>query len=222
MSGIAELSDVNVRHGHARRGSTSPTFQLWCSMRRRCNSPTDIHYYLYGGRGIAVCDRWLGKDGFANFLADMGEKPDGMTLDRIDGDGNYEPGNCRWATRQEQARNRRGAKLSREDVGVIRAAIALGRGTREIAAEWGVHYSTVARIKTGSLWGHVTGHAAPAVQRREGYKTMKQDSARYRWLRADAAGMLLRDLWEIEPANTFDERQRQLDQAIDNEIGEKA
>lgn len=63
----------------------------------------------YADRGITVCERWLGKDGFANFLSDMGERPAGMTLDRVNNDGNYEPSNCRWATSSQQQRNKRPA-----------------------------------------------------------------------------------------------------------------
>lgn len=71
-------------------------------MRDRCNYPTNGNYEWYGGRGISVCDRWAE---FSEFLADMGERPEGKTLDRIDPDGNYEPNNCRWATPKEQRNN---------------------------------------------------------------------------------------------------------------------
>jgi hypothetical protein len=103
---------VNVPHGHARNRKDSPgygtgTYHSWQQMKDRCLNPKTKHWKHYGGRGIKVCARWAGPDSFKNFLADMGEKPPGLTIDRVNNDGNYEPGNCRWATRKQQSQNRR-------------------------------------------------------------------------------------------------------------------
>jgi hypothetical protein len=81
------------------------TYVRWTAMKQRCYDLNFKQYDDYGGRGITVCDRW--NYSFENFLEDMGECPEGLTLDRIDNDGNYEPGNCRWITRQEQNLNKR-------------------------------------------------------------------------------------------------------------------
>jgi hypothetical protein len=84
--------------------SGTPTHSSWKSMRNRCNNPTNGSYRYYGERGIKVCDRW---SSFKNFYSDMGERPPGTTIDRIDSDGDYEPSNCKWSTNQEQYETRR-------------------------------------------------------------------------------------------------------------------
>lgn len=84
--------------------SKGPSFWSWRAMLKRCLNTTHKDYHIYGGRGVTVCESWMR---FENFLADMGQRPDGLTLDRIDPYGNYEPQNCRWATPKEQAANKR-------------------------------------------------------------------------------------------------------------------
>lgn len=97
-------------HGHTTGGKTSTEYRIWSGMIQRCVNPKVRCFYRYGGRGVTVCDRWNPRNGgsFQNFLQDMGLRPKNKTLDRWpDPFGNYEPGNVRWATASEQARNRR-------------------------------------------------------------------------------------------------------------------
>jgi len=114
-----------IKHGHTRGYSTSPTYNSWKGMVQRCANATSSDFSRYGGRGIAVCRRWLR---FENFLRDMGERPKGTTLDRKCNSGNYCKSNCRWVTQLEQANNRRDNTY-----------LTVG-GTRMSIADWGRKY----------------------------------------------------------------------------------
>lgn len=101
------------RHGHA-KGGISPTYVSWQAMLHRCYHTQHTNYRYYGAKGIRVCQRW--RHSFADFLADVGERPHGTTLDRIDGTKGYKPGNVRWASAQQQADNRRNRKYRVTDI----------------------------------------------------------------------------------------------------------
>lgn len=99
----SRLPGGQTKHGHSKRGNMTRTYRAWARMRQRCLNEKDKDYPNYGGRGIQIHPSW---ELFSNFLTDMGECPDRLELDRINYNGNYEPANCRWATEQEQSRNR--------------------------------------------------------------------------------------------------------------------
>jgi hypothetical protein len=134
------------RHGHA----GSPTYKSWQGMKRRCYVPHCADYPNYGGRGIVVCERW---HAFENFLADMGERPGrGLSIERVDNDGDYEPGNCRWATKLDQCRNRRYVRLSVEIAEAIRSARRSGHTLARLATDFGISQSHASRVVRGEVW----------------------------------------------------------------------
>lgn len=100
-----------IIHGEASPGAETTEYRSWSSMMSRCNNPNHDSWASYGGRGIGVCDRWRS---YRNFLADMGRKPTAAhSIERVDVNGNYDPANCRWATKKEQVANRRPFKTGR-------------------------------------------------------------------------------------------------------------
>jgi hypothetical protein len=105
MNQQSDKKHSQYRHGHAGKGSSTPEYNVWCGIKQRCLDEKSEVYPKYGRRGITICERW--NDDFKNFLEDMGPRPPNTSLDRIDNDKGYDKENCRWATKTQQAQNRR-------------------------------------------------------------------------------------------------------------------
>lgn len=138
-------------HGQVNTGA----YRSWYAMKQRCLNPNNRSYASYGARGITVCERWMD---FRDFFADMGPRPDGMSIERLDSNGNYEPGNCCWATTPEQNANRvqqgrsnARRKLTQEGVDWIRAG-GDGLTHAAMAARLGVSRGTVSHVVQGRTW----------------------------------------------------------------------
>jgi hypothetical protein len=136
-----------IRHGMHKH----PLYNIWKGMRRRCTVETDRAWDNYGGRGITVCPQWNEEDGIHQFINDMGERPPGYTLERIDNDGPYSPENCEWRTMSEQKQNTRRSRYIEHD------------GLRLTLSEWarrlGVSkYRTRRRFMLGQSIGDLIGH----------------------------------------------------------------
>lgn len=146
----SDRSVAHTRHGHASREvhgkKNSPTYNSWLSMKDRCIRK---RHHSSGYENVTVCDRWLS---FDSFLADMGERPNGATLDRVDSSGNYEPSNCRWATPREQARNTRHNVLTIESATLVAVDRLKGTSCREIASKYGISESLPREIVKGRCW----------------------------------------------------------------------
>lgn len=147
--------EINSERATKHGASGTPAYKAWHAMIQRCTNPKNHKWHRYGGRGITVCERWLS---YEAFLEDMGPRPPGMTIDRCENDGNYEPGNCRWATQPQQARNRSTNRF----VLVDGEALTVSEASRRL----GPNRSTVGRrIREG--WQPDNAANAPLNSRRE-------------------------------------------------------
>ena len=146
-SGNKNRGPMHNRYKHGMTGT--PTYKSWSGMKRRCYVENSTDYKNYGARGIVVCDRW---HKFENFLADMGEAPTGMSIERINNDGNYEPSNCRWANKTDQSRNRRYVKLDHETALAIINDRKSGKTWQWLADRYGISSSHARRVALKESW----------------------------------------------------------------------
>lgn len=137
------------RNGATRDGKQTRTYRIWSGMKKRCFNHNCKSFKYYGARGISVCDRWME---YKNFLSDMGEAPEGMTLERSNNNRGYEPGNCRWATKTEQARNKRNVVLNEVIAAEIRSLYGHGMTQADISRITGVSSASVSNIVLGKQW----------------------------------------------------------------------
>ena len=152
-------SKAHTVHGHTVGRKYSPTYHSWQAMLARTRYPERDVDQKHVGRGIIMDDRWFS---FENFLEDMGERPAGTTLDRIDNNGGYDADNCRWATPRTQARNRRNARLTYETAFAACLGMLAGRTAKEIAAEIGCSESLPREVLKGRCWPDASAAAHEA------------------------------------------------------------
>jgi len=155
----ARANGTSYQGTHRLSHGRHPLYGTWCNMMTRCYNPSYSGWDNYGGRGITVCRRWHDPALFIQDIEQLiGPRPPGLTLDRINNNRGYEPGNVRWASRTEQNRNsrlKRDAKLDAGKVLEIKRRLAAGETGRSIASGLGVSAATVSLIKTGKYWRSV-------------------------------------------------------------------
>lgn len=139
-----------VGRGKVTRRQVKAEYEAWRAMKKRCLLPKHPFYKDYGGRGIRVCDRWL--TSFDHFYADLGPRPKGYWLERLDNDGDYSPENCAWVLAKENTRNRRSAKLVKEQAEEIRTRYLAGEPGKDLAVEFGISRSMVSMICNRKVW----------------------------------------------------------------------
>jgi len=154
---LKRYGDINFTKIEKHGMTDTVEYQTWCNIKRRCYAPSNNRYHLYGGRGITVCDRW--RNSFIAFYGDMGKRPEGHSIDRINNDGNYEPGNCRWATYSQQTFNTRQRPSKSGTKGVeqlsknsYRARIRANGATIELGIFDTLEKATEARQKADLLY----------------------------------------------------------------------
>jgi hypothetical protein len=149
-----QMGEINGSFKHGNRnvdGKTTPEYHAWRNLKKRCANRNCKDFPNWGGRGIKVCDEWL--HDFQAFLDHVGPRPSPQhTIDRIDNERHYEPGNVRWATRTEQAHNSRATKLDWEKVRQIRKHLAAGETQQSIGELFGVNQRTISLIKLNRIW----------------------------------------------------------------------
>lgn len=152
---FARHGNSRSSHGNSKHGLWHlPEYEVWQDMKKRCTNPSCEHYCYYGGRGISVCERW---HSFEAFISDMGRRPSAKhRLDRIDNNGDYEPGNCQWITHEENCQKRSNQKLNAEKVRGIREKYAEGGSSLvDLGREYGVDKALIWQVVKRRIWRNV-------------------------------------------------------------------
>jgi hypothetical protein len=148
FEGRSGRNNGRYKTGLAKSGSRSGVYNSWQNMKQRCLNKNHHKYSRYGGRGIAICQEWLTIRGFYDWALQSGWQA-GLTLDRIDNEGNYCPENCRWVSLSENSKKKSTTKLSEHDAHKIRYRLLKGDDEREIAKDYGVSHGSVWFVKNG-------------------------------------------------------------------------